>query len=171
MQSLASCSTSHLMQSEELKSRTGKEAIFSVSSIVSLSYFPPSSPPAHQLGLIKACPWTNMYLSACRCFYKRNDFGEKFVLIPAKLEQIARGSQDTPWFLFILTVLWWEMDLMITQSAVIMWEGMYYESCMLGVFFIFTFFWNMFSAKMFYLFPQMPVIYYEHALNNKQTCH
>ncbi|KAF5908689.1 Transcription factor BOA, partial [Clarias magur] len=56
MQSLASSSTSHLMESEELKRRTGNEAVTGMSGIVSLSFFPSSSSPAHQLGLIKPCP-------------------------------------------------------------------------------------------------------------------
>lgn len=180
MQSLAWCSTSHLMESEELKSRTSKEATVSVSSIVSLSYFPPSSPPAHQLELIKACLWTNMYLSACSRFCKLNDFGEKFVRIPAKLEQIASCSQDTPWFLFILTVLWWEIDLMITQSTLILWEGMYYKSCMLCFFLTFFFFFgtcsvpNKLMCCLFFFHKNVlivPVSYYEHALNNKMICH
>lgn len=106
MQSFASCSNSHLMGCEELKSRTGKEATVSVSSVVSLSFFPSSSPPAHQLGLIKACPWTNMYLSACSCFYKLNDFGEKLVWIPAKLEQIAK------WFTRHTQVSLWPDSIM-----------------------------------------------------------
>lgn len=125
MYSLVSSSTSHLMESEELKSRTGKDAAVSVSGKVSLSFFPMSSPPAHQLGLIKSCLWTNMYLSACSCFCKLNDFGETFLWHSAKLEQIACGSQDTPWQYY--GKKW------ITQWTVILWD--YYESCILGFFF------------------------------------